>query len=229
MITYGSYSRSLPQKVILVVLELVILYVSYLILFKGLGNDVLKMLGLPLKSVNHLRCSIIFTLNVILFLAYLPTIFVFVRRKISWQEAVSLPIAFSVYYLGFSLLGYYVPKATNWVDWFGVVLFILGVSLHFTAELQRFMFKKDSHNKGKLLTTGLWRLSRHVNYFADLLWVTGFAMVTRNWWSVLIVAFLFVFFYFFNIPLQEKHLAQKYGSQFQEYKSKTKALIPFIL
>ncbi len=229
MIVYDSYSKSWPQKIILVVLELVVLYISYLILFKGLGDQVLRWFGLPLKPVNHLRCAIIFTFNVILFLAYLPTIFVFVKRKISWQEAISLPIAFGVYYLGFALLGYFVPVAPNWIDWLGVVLFISGISLHLAAEYQRFKFKQNPQNQGKLLTRGLWRLSRHVNYFADLLWVTGFAMVTHNWWSALIVVFLFVFFYFFNIPLQEKHLSQKYGEQFYQYKSKTKALIPFIL
>jgi protein-S-isoprenylcysteine O-methyltransferase Ste14 len=229
MITYGQYSKSIPQKILVIVLEIVILWLSYMILFKGWGDQVLSWLKIYPTGGNHLRHSLLFTMNILLFLSYLATILVFVRRQITWAEAFNLPLAFALYYLGFSLLGYNTEQAVNWIDWFGVALVIIGLGMHFLAELQRHIFKKNPQNKGRLMTTGLWSISRHVNYFSDLVWVTGFSLITRNWWSVLIIIFLFSFFYFYNIPLQEKYLAQKYKEQFVEYKQRTKALIPFIL
>ena len=127
------------------------------------------------------------------------------------------------------MLGYNTLSDVSLIDWLGAALVITGLSLHLTAEWQRYKFKKNPQNQGKLMTSGLWSLSRHINYLGDLLWVSGMAMITRNWWSVIIVLFLFVFFYFFNIPVQEKYLQQKYGEQFIQYKQNVKSLIPWIL
>ncbi len=229
MIDYSKNSRNLPQKIVLITLEIIFIYLSYLILFKDWGYYVIHWLNLRLTPGNHLRYAMILTFNITVFLAYLPTILVFVRRKMTWQETFSIPLAFAVYYIGFALLAYNVPLVPDWIDWLGAILFVIGVSMHLAAEYQRHIFKKNPENQGKLITNGLWALSRHVNYFSDLLWVSGYALVTRNWWSVIIPVLLFVFFYFYNIPLQEKHLAEKYGTQFTEYKNKTKALIPFII
>ncbi len=229
MITYGQYSKNTAQKILIIALELVILWLSYMILFRSWGDTVLSWLKIPRIGGNHLRHSLLFTMNILLFLSYLATILVFVRRRITWAEALNLPFAFALYYLGFALLGYNTELVVNWIDWTGVALVILGLSMHFVAEWQRHKFKKNPENKGRLMTTGLWSLSRHVNYFADLVWVTGFSLITRNWWSVLIIIFLFCFFYFYNIPVQEKYLAQRYKDQFTQYKKQTRALIPFIL
>ena len=229
MITYGQYNKSLPQKLFMLALEVLVIAVSYMILFKGWGDTVLKWLHVYNTGGNHLRHAMMFTFNVLIFLSYAATILIFVQRKITWAEAMNIAFAFALYYIGFPLLGYNVELWPDWIDWVGAALVILGVSLHLVAEWQRYVFKKNPENKGKLLTTGLWSLSRHVNYFADLLWVTGYAMVTRNWWSALIVAFVFVFFYFFNIPVQERYLAGKYGGQFEDYSRRVKSFIPFVL
>jgi protein-S-isoprenylcysteine O-methyltransferase Ste14 len=229
MITYGQYSKSIAQKILVIVLEIIILWLSYMILFKCLGDQVLSWLKIQPTGGNHLRHSLLFTMNILLFISYLATILVFVRRQITWAEAFNQPLAFALYYLGFALLGYNTPQSVTWIDWLGVALVIIGLSMHFVAELQRHKFKKNPENKGRLMTTGLWSISRHANYFSDLVWVTGFSLLTRNWWSGLIIIFLLSFFYFYNIPLQEKYLAQKYKEQFDQYKKQTKAFIPFIL
>ncbi|GEM_PF-582636 len=229
MITYEKYSKNLWQKALIILLELITIGISYYILFNNLGEAIINLLHIPYTGGNHLRHSLLFTANIIIFLAYLPTILIFVKRKISWEEAFSVPLAFALYYIGFSLLGYNTLSDVSLIDWLGAALVITGLSLHLTAEWQRYKFKQNPQNQGKLMTTGLWSLSRHINYFGDLLWVSGMAMITRNWWSVIIVLFLFVFFYFFNIPVQEKYLQQKYSEEFTRYKKNVKALIPWIL
>mgnify|MGYP001597168018 CR=1 FL=1 len=64
-------------------------------------------------------------------------------------------------------------------------------------------------------------------YFGDLLWVSGYAVLTRNWYAALIPAFLFCFFAFYNIPKLEAYLRHKYPG-FSDYAKRTKRLIPFI-
>ncbi|MEO8413133.1 MAG: DUF1295 domain-containing protein [Ginsengibacter sp.] len=96
------------------------------------------------------------------------------------------------------------------------------------SELLRSAWKKNPSNKGKLYTGGLFKYPMHINYFGDLLWVSGYALVTGNGYSIFIVIFLFCFFAFYNIPMLDKHLASKYGVAFEGYKRRTKKLVPFV-
>lgn len=90
------------------------------------------------------------------------------------------------------------------------------------SELMRDNWKKNPENKGKLYTTGLFKYAMHINFFGDLLWVTAYAIVTRNGYSLLIPAFLFCLFAFYNIPKLDRYLAAKYGKAFDEYRKKLK-------
>ena len=211
MIEYSKHSHSLPQKTFLVVLEIFIIFLSWQIIRTGEADPVHKL--------------ILLTSNILIFLFYLPTILVFVRRGISWMEAMNISLAFGLYFLGFPYLG----RNTRFshVDFVGLFIIISGLLIHFVSELQRHKFKKI--HPGRLMTNGLWSLSRHINYFGDLVWVTGFAILTRNPISFIIPVILFIFFYFFNIPLLEKHLANRYGEEFERYKNSTKSLIPYII
>jgi protein-S-isoprenylcysteine O-methyltransferase Ste14 len=68
----------------------------------------------------------------------------------------------------------------------------------------------------------------HINYFGDLLWVTGYAIISRNAWALIIPTLLFCLFVFYNIPMLDAHLENKYKDQFMEYARTTKKFIPFI-
>ncbi|HSH67141.1 MAG TPA: DUF1295 domain-containing protein [Bacteroidia bacterium] len=96
------------------------------------------------------------------------------------------------------------------------------------SELQRHYWKKKPENKGKLFTSGLFRYSMHINYFGDVLWVSAYAIITLNPYAILVPAFLFSFFAFYNVPALDKYLAERYAGQFDEYKKKTKKLVPFV-
>lgn len=166
--------------------------------------------------------------NCIVFSRICITLFIFIKRKIPWAEAFNIPIAFALYYIGFAFLGYTNSKAFGLCDVIGIILFVTGSFTNTYSELLRYKWKKDPSAKGHLYTKGLFKYSMHINYFGDLLWVSGYAFVTGNFYSALIVAFLFCFFAFYNIPMLDKHLALKYGNEFEEYKSNTKKLVPFI-
>jgi protein-S-isoprenylcysteine O-methyltransferase Ste14 len=70
--------------------------------------------------------------------------------------------------------------------------------------------------------------SRHINYFGDLVWVSAYALLTRNPWSIVIPMLLFVFFRLYNAPQLDRHLREKYP-EFAAYERTTKMIIPFVL
>ncbi len=222
---YSQKSKSILQKTIIVLLEIFIIAVSYWILFKG-GYQ--KIISHSQGVGNADRHIVLFVFNCIVFSRICITMFVFIKRKIPWSEAFNIPVAFALYYIGFALLGYTNSNAFGVCDIAGIILFITGSFINTYSELLRNRWKKDTSNKNHLYTKGLFKYSMHINYFGDLLWVSGYAFVTGNIYSLLIVAFLFCFFAFYNIPMLDKHLALKYEREFQEYKTGTKKLVPFI-
>lgn len=155
------------------------------------------------------------------YLAWKYTKTFLLRRRISWEETFSIPLAFALYFVGFALLVLPEDTAMDILDYAGILIFLAGSFLNTTSEIQRERFKENPSNKGKLYTGGLFRYSMHINYFGDLLWVTGYAILTRNWYSAIIVLLLFCFFVFYNIPKLDSYLASKYREAFKEYTAKT--------
>ncbi len=225
---YGQTSKSIPQKAVLVFLEIIIICVSYWILF---GNGYQKLTSWFSETEvtgNNLRHLLLFIFNCIVFLRLLVTFFYLVKRKIPWEEAFSIPFAFAIYYIGFAMLGYKANSTVGLIDIIGISLFLTGSAFNTISELQRDKWKEQPENKGHLYTGGLFKYAIHINYFGDTMWVTGYALLTRNWYSAIIPVWLFCFFAFFNAPKLDKYLASKYGQEFKNYREKAKNLIPFL-
>ncbi len=225
---YGKKAKSIPQKLIIIGLELVLLYFAYFIAFKKGGTSIYNWFGIDLQEGNLMRRIIIFSFSIIVFLRISFAMFVFVKRRIPFEETVSVPLAFALYYIGFAFFGYGSPSSIGMIDYFGILIFLYGSYLNSFSEYQRYVWKKDPTNKGKLYTINLFKYSMHINYFGDLLWVIGYSVLTHNIYSAWIPIFLFLFFVFFNIPKLDNYLAEKYKNQFSEYKNHTKKFIPFI-
>jgi len=225
---YGQYDKSIAQKTIIVVLEIILLWLSWRILFQHGGDAILGWFGSENVNGGIERRIIVFSFSVIVFLRITFAMFFFVRRKIPWEESMSIPFAFALYYIGFALFVLTAGRPPDLIDYAGILIFLFGSFLNTSSELQRHRWKKNPENKGKLYTEGLFRYSMHINYFGDLLWVTGYAIITRNLFSFIIPVFLFCFFVFFNIPKLDEHLKSKYGDQFEEWRKRTKRFIPFV-
>jgi protein-S-isoprenylcysteine O-methyltransferase Ste14 len=222
---YSQKSRSYPQKIVIILLATFSVVVSYGALFSNRCAGV-RVAGL---DISVPRSLILFSFNVIVFGRVLFTLFYFLERRIPVEEVLSMPLAFAVYLVGFPLLAASNRHGAGLLEIAGIVLFVLGSFLNSFAELQRKRWKLHPQNKGRLYTGGLFSWSMHINYFGDLVWVAGYALVTHNPWSAVIPVCLFGFFYFWNIPKLDAHLSQKYGREFTAYASRTKRLIPLIL
>ncbi len=154
--------------------------------------------------------------------------FFLLKRKIPWEESVSVPFAFAVYFVGFPVLVLPISIAMDGLDYFAMALFIAGCVLNSSSDISRNKWKKNTYNKGKTYTQGFFKYSRHINYFGDLLWVTAYALITKNCYAIAIPIFLFSFFAFYNAPKLDIYLKKKYGKGYDEYAKKVKMLIPFI-
>lgn len=225
---YGQKSNSIPQKTAILILELLILGFAYYIAFNKGGTIVYKWFDIEMLEGNLLRRIIIFSFSIMVFFRITLTMIAFLKRRIPLEEVFSIPLAFSLYYIGFAIFGYGSNEPIGFPDFIGIAIYIFGSYLNTYSEFQRYIWKKNPENSKKLYTIGLFRYSMHINYFGDLLWVIGYSILTHNIWSVWIPIFLFLFFAFFNIPKLDSYLSEKYKDQFTKYKKNTKKFIPFI-
>jgi protein-S-isoprenylcysteine O-methyltransferase Ste14 len=225
---YSEKGPASAQKVTITLVELVLIVVSAWVMFGGGEALVARLFGFAPATEPPARRFIIVAFNVIVLIRMAFMMFYLMKRAIPWSEAFTVPLAFAIYYVGYGLLVLPSRAPLGALDWFGIALFFFGSYLNTGGELGRHFFKSDPKNKGKLYTGGLFAYSMHINFFGDILWVTGYALITQNPWSALIPIAISLFFAFGNVPLLDKHLAKHYGEQFTKYAAHTKKLIPFV-
>jgi steroid 5-alpha reductase family enzyme len=116
-------------------------------------------------------------------------------------------------------------------DSLGLLVFGAGFILEVTADFQLAEFKKNPVNKGKIITTGLWSVSRHPNYFGEaLVWwgISFYALSFPYGWYALIspVVITLLLRFVSGVPMLEK----KYENHpdWADYKAKTAAFFPYI-
>jgi steroid 5-alpha reductase family enzyme len=76
----------------------------------------------------------------------------------------------------------------NTLDHIALTLWFIGMFFEATADLQLARFKSSAENLGKVMDRGLWRYSRHPNYFGEFcIWWAFFlfALASGHWWSLL--------------------------------------------
>lgn len=226
---YSQKEKSIPQKTVLITIEFLLLGLAYWILFGTAGSEIAGWFGWePVPAVSE-REIVIFSFSIIVFLRMGFMMLFLLKRKIPWEEAFTVPLAFALYYIGFAVL--VLPNADqplDFIDCGAIVVFVAGSFINTFSELQRHFWKKRPENKGKLYTEGLFRHSMHINFFGDLLWVVAYAIVTRNALSIAIPVLLFCLFAFYNIPQLDAYLQKKYGDQFDAYRKSTRKFIPFV-
>jgi steroid 5-alpha reductase family enzyme len=73
------------------------------------------------------------------------------------------------------------------LDLLALLVWAAGIFFEAVGDYQLRQFKKDSSNKDRLLTSGLWRYTRHPNYFGDALVWWGFYLFSAAsgaWWTI---------------------------------------------
>lgn len=115
------------------------------------------------------------------------------------------------------------------VQYLGIAVWLFGTIYESIGDFQLYAFKKNPANQGKIMTQGLWSLSRHPNYFGQVVhWFGIFLIVCtfNNWYISLIspVLILFLITKVSGIPMLEAKYAN--NSAFTAYSAKVPPLFP---
>ena len=115
------------------------------------------------------------------------------------------------------------------LDYAGVALWVVGMVFEAGGDWQLARFKADPANKGKVMDRGLWRYTRHPNYFGDYCVWWGFyfiAVAGGGWWSIagpLLMSYLLL--KISGVALLEKDIAERRPA-YREYTQRTNAFFP---
>ncbi|XP_062117998.1 uncharacterized protein LOC133831643 isoform X2 [Humulus lupulus] len=120
-------------------------------------------------------------------------------------------------------------------DIIGWIIWSIGFSIEASADQQKLQFKNDPGNRGRWCNAGLWKYSRHPNYFGEIfLWWGIFVASTpvldgAEWLVIIGPIFLTLLLLFISgIPLLEESSDKKFGNVagYAMYKKTTSPLIP---
>jgi steroid 5-alpha reductase family enzyme len=139
------------------------------------------------------------------------------QAMLAW--VISLPLAGAV--AGDASLGL--------LDALGVVVWAVGLFFEAVGDGQLARFKSDPANTGRVMDRGLWRYTRHPNYFGDFCVWWGLYLLALSagaWWSIvgpLIMSFLLL--RFSGVRLLERDIGERRPA-YAEYVRRTNAFFP---
>ena len=121
--------------------------------------------------------------------------------------------------------------------YFGVIIWIIGIGFEIVADEQKRRFRLNKNNKGSFICTGLWSVSRHPNYFGEIILWIGIAIISlptlHGFQYVTLISPVFIYFLLTRISgvnLLEDSADKKWGEQpeYIKYKKNTSILVPFL-
>jgi steroid 5-alpha reductase family enzyme len=149
-------------------------------------------------------------------------LFVIFQVQAFWAVLFALPMLFAASNDTIGL---------RWYDWVGLSLWIISVVGASLADRQLHRFRKQSTSSGRVCRVGLWRYSRHPNYFFE--WIHWWAYVAIGFagiwgWATLAGPAVMLFFLLrlTGIPITEKALVASRGDAYREYQRTTSSFVP---
>lgn len=146
-----------------------------------------------------------------------------------FQFQALLVVLFSVPFL---VVSWNRRPGLDWIDMAGVGVWLAAIAGEWAADRQLAAFRADPGNRGKTCRRGLWRYSRHPNYFfewihwgAYVLWAWG-----SPWWWVALAgpALMLLFLYrITGIPATEARALESRGEDYRRYQQTTSAFFPW--
>lgn len=119
----------------------------------------------------------------------------------------------------------------GFLQFVGIGVFTIGFLFESVGDYQLIKFKNNTTNKGKIINTGLWKFTRHPNYFGEAFLWWGIFIVTigvENWYFGIIGPILlnYSLVKFSGVPMLEKKYEGR--EDWEAYKKSTPAFIPII-
>jgi steroid 5-alpha reductase family enzyme len=115
------------------------------------------------------------------------------------------------------------------IGWIGVAIWALGLFFEATGDAQMGAFKNDPANKGTIMDCGLWKYTRHPNYFGDAcVWTGMFLIAAERWPGILTIlspiAMILLLTKGSGAAHLERHMAERPG--YREYMKRTSGFLP---
>ena len=148
----------------------------------------------------------------------------------SWEEDTGLIyglvilIGLSLYWISPWIIvsGYFhdgqMTLIPNWLISVSIFSFGIGVFLHFSSDMQKYTALKL--NPGKLITDGLFKKSRNMNYVGEFLIYLSFSLLSMHWLPILVLGSFILVVWIPNIIKKDKSLSRY--QEFSKYKKNTR-------
>lgn len=148
-------------------------------------------------------------------------------RVFTLQGALATLVGVSIYF------GYLNDNPLSYIEvFFGSTLFFIGIAWESISDIQLKKFRKNPKNKGKICKVGLWKYSRHPNYFGDLVvWfsIFTFSLSSNNiliiLGSLLSPLIMGMIFYYITGPILDQAMI-KSRPEYKEYMKQSNSLFP---
>lgn len=148
------------------------------------------------------------------------------------QALGSVPLVFSIF-----VAARYPSEALRLQDWLGVLILLTGIVGEATADAQLKRFRTDPANKGKVCDAGLWKLSRHPNYFFEWFGWLAYPIIAISlddplrypWGFAALLAPLFMYWILVHvtgIPPLEEQMQRSRGDAYRAYQARTSKFFP---
>ncbi|MGV9270203.1 DUF1295 domain-containing protein [Kitasatospora sp. NPDC003701] len=124
----------------------------------------------------------------------------------------------------------YLPGPPGPVAWTGTALWAVGLSFETVGDRQLARFKADPANRGRIMDRGLWRWTRHPNYFGDACVWWGLFLLAADaavGWAFVPSPLLMTYLLAFGSgkPMLERHLSARRPG-WAEYAARTSGFLP---
>lgn len=156
------------------------------------------------------------------------------RRQMFWllqkQALATVPLATAVF-----LAGHNPAPGLRWQDGFAIGVMLIAIGGEALADRQLRQFRSDTRHKGEVCDIGLWRWSRHPNYFFEWLGWLAYPLLAIDplggyGWGYLAllapVCMYWLLVHVSGIPPLESHMLATRGGAFRAYQARTSAFFP---
>ncbi len=215
-------------------------FVVHMLLFFWLGEGWLprKVLLLAMVSVWGLRLAIYLTRRTYSHHPKEDPRYVELRAEYGAKVNLRFFLFFQVQAAIISIMTVpYVLAAINpapqfsFAEYAGLLLWLLALVGETVADAQKARFRKNPANQGEICRQGLWRYSRHPNYFFEsLIWWAFyiFALGSGGWYALFSpLLILLLLTKVSGVPITERYELRRFGDKFLAYQNSTSAFVPW--
>jgi steroid 5-alpha reductase family enzyme len=150
------------------------------------------------------------------------------------QGLGSIPLAFAIF-----VAAHMPGDGLRLADYLGALILLIGIAGEALADAQLKAFRADPANKGRVCDAGLWRWSRHPNYFFEWFGWLAYPVIgisygdplSYPWGLAALLAPIFMYWILVHvtgIPPLEAQMLRSRGDRYRDYQSRTSAFFPWL-